>query len=376
MTTMRWALVALFAVGALIGAQGQQVVTSVEVEQYLDRAVNIGDRDVARELSSMQLDQYLPAYRVAEIQAKCRRERCRRAVVALADQAAFVERPSELRGPDVAEQRAIAAKLVEFATGYSRELPNLIATRTIMRFQDRPEKEFSGAESADSPAQFVRETRATITYRQNQEEITHEKVVADQNRKQHYSGLEATGLFGILLRTVILDSSRSTLVWDQWDRSDVDPVAVFRFTVPMQKSRYQVKFCCFPLAGAPVLFIDRYSAYHGEIAVHPEDGSVARIRLIADLQQGDFAALSDEAAQGFPLTRADLFVEYRRVEIGGRPYVCPIHAVALSRARTIEQDPGHAAHLGPPQTYLNDVTFTDYHIFRSDLRILPEWTEK
>lgn len=376
MSGMRWALVALLVVGSAFPAEVHHVVTAAELEQYLSQSAKTGDRDVARELYAMQLDQYLRAERVEELKSKCAREQCRRAVVALAGQAAFIESSSASDAPDMATQKAIAAKLVDFAVRYSHELPNLIATRTMTRFQDRPEKEFSGAESADSPIQFVRETRATITYRHDNEVITHEKVVADQNRKEHNSGLEATGLFGVLLRTVILDSSRSTLMWDRWDHAGTEPVAVFRFTVPMEKSRYQVRFCCIQGSKALFSYIDRFSAYHGEIAVHPEDGSIDRIRLIADLEKGDVSALMNEAVQGYPLSRADLFVEYRPVSIGGKSYVCPIHAIAISRAKTMQEDKLRGASMGPPQTYLNDVTFTDYHIFRSESRILPEWREQ
>ena len=60
-------------------------------------------------------------------------------------------------------------------------------------------------------------------------------------------------------------------------------------------------------------------------------------------------------------------VEYGALPIGGTLYICPVKSVTLAKLST--GDPSDAATLF--QTQLNDVAFTDYHLFRAESRILP-----
>jgi hypothetical protein len=75
------------------------------------------------------------------------------------------------------------------------------------------------------------------------------------------------------------------------------------------------------------------------------------------------------------MTRAELVVYYGPAEIGGMQYICPVKSVALATARVLIQGLNEGvmvdlASLGDPKNYLNEVRFTDYHIFRSEVRIL------
>ena len=65
-------------------------------------------------------------------------------------------------------------------------------------------------------------------------------------------------------------------------------------------------------------------------------------------------------------------VEYGSVVIGGKVYTCPVRSVSMSIGRS---EQGFTA-LGPTVsrkvTRLDDVVFSDYHVFRSEMRILPD----
>jgi hypothetical protein len=75
-------------------------------------------------------------------------------------------------------------------------------------------------------------------------------------------------------------------------------------------------------------------------------------------------------------------VEYGPVEIGGKTYICPLHSVSIAKAYT-KAPPSTFDTSGsditinsnrnnwPQQTMINDVEFGQYHMFRSDLRIVP-----
>lgn len=71
------------------------------------------------------------------------------------------------------------------------------------------------------------------------------------------------------------------------------------------------------------------------------------------------------------MQRADTMVEYGPVQIGGKNYICPLRSVSISRGpSSLSFDRAGKQILGPPATMLNDVTFSDYHVFRSQARIV------
>ena len=139
---------------------------------------------------------------------------------------------------------------------------------------------------------------------------------------------------------------------------------MFRFSVPKENSHYKVRFCCVPGEGV----FEQISAYHGEITVDPVDGSILGLSLKADLKPND------------PLTRSDILVKYGPVEIGGKTYICPVKSISVTvapeqaatmqryRGLLLDQDRWAAReHL---QTLMNDIAFDDYHVFRSEARVL------
>jgi hypothetical protein len=129
-------------------------------------------------------------------------------------------------------------------------------------------------------------------------------------------------------------------------------VAVYRYSVPKAKSH-------FALYSPPVILgmpPEKHTpAYHGEIAIDPDDGSVYRITLLAESDAGATDMLSGVS------------VEYAPVDMGGTSYVCPMHAIAVM---TLPE----TTHKGAPalRRFVNDTTFTEYHVFRSDSRVIPE----
>jgi hypothetical protein len=65
---------------------------------------------------------------------------------------------------------------------------------------------------------------------------------------------------------------------------------------------------------------------------------------------------------------ANIMLEYGPVAIGGKAYTCPVGVF-----RCQEPDQGMGI-VGRNRSFilLDDVVFTDYHVFRSEMRILPE----
>jgi VWFA-related protein len=184
------------------------------------------------------------------------------------------------------------------------------------------------------------------------------------------AGLSTSGAFGPILGTTLVDASQGNLIWSHWEQGAKGPVATFRFSVPRQKSHYQVEFCCVSAVGQSPLF-HQFSGYHGEIAVDPANGTILRLVLIADLAKSD------------PMVKSDIMVEYGPVQIGEETYICPTRSVAISlapaqslrsvqmqrmRSTMVEQE--NAETRAPLQTMLNEVAFEQFHLFRAEARIL------
>jgi hypothetical protein len=374
-----------FSLASVAQSDSAKKISNVGLEQFLGSAKGTPDANVASQLSAMQLTEGIGIARLAGLQAKCPGKQCRNALIALADQSAFLdtsiaqsESPSS-DAPAEAAQKEIVSKFLTFVGQMSHQMPNFIATRTTTQFEDWPHGLQIGQKVAgrNIPLQFSGQSLATITYRNGSEDIAHE-VTDKHSRKAPNQGLTTWGLFGPMLSTVMVDASHSTFAWSRWQPNGASRAAVFRFAVPMSKSTYEVRFCCVPMGGELLVPLDRQPAYHGEIAVNPEDGTIVWITLIADMDQADMTALPlmPVTLGGSPLSVANLAVEYGPVEIGGKQYTCPVHAVALSKAQTVISNKTDGLRLGPARTYLNDVTFTGYHVFRSESRMLTDWKEQ
>jgi len=371
----RWLLVLAPAALAL-RVFAVQPVTVAQLEQTLISTRSASDAEVASRLAGMQLTERLDSSTLTRWLNGLHGSKSAHALIVLADLSSFLNLPVGTSpvdsAPDIARQREIMAKVVDYAITVNHRLPNLFATRRTTRFEDWPkELEIKDEVPARSIApQFVDESSVIVRYRDGKEELTPARV-SKRNNPTNEQGLFSYGLFGPILSTVLVDASRGTSGWSRWEHGPSGPLAVFRYFVPMERSNYKVKFCCVPVAGMLLSQLDRISAYHGEIAVDPDDGTIVRLTLLADLDQGDLSTLLEESAEGTPLSRADIAVEYGPVEIGGKVYFCPARSIAVSRARTLllpKKD--KSPRLGPERTFVNDVSFTQYHLFRSESRIL------
>jgi hypothetical protein len=148
------------------------------------------------------------------------------------------------------------------------------------------------------------------------------------------------------------DVLRAGATWQRWEQGASEPVAIFRYAVPEDQSNYLVGI---PSGGK---IKDVYPGYHGEIAIDPATGAILRISVVSELTS---------PYQGM---QTAIQVEYGPVTIGEQSYICPVRGVAFSKVPVAQ---GAAAQSGSAidvQTQLNDVAFTQYHLFRSEARIV------
>lgn len=334
------------------------------------------DTQLAHELSDFRLIERLSSTRFAMLEKELPGGKSRQALSALADESAFLGPPLyEIPlnpAPDMAEQRRIMASVVAYVTKSVRQLPNFIARRTTDRFEDTPQ-----IVGPYEPVHFVETSETTVLYRDGREvEDSGTKAPTASNR-----GLSSHGEFGYILSTVLLDAAQNKLEWMRWEQPSSTTLAVFAFSVPREKSHFELNYCCVADSQGRTRNWHEFVGYSGHMVVDPQNGMIARIVISADLKPGQ------------PVSTARLAVEYGPVEIGGRTYTCPVHSIAFSRAqglsRQIEKIIPGAAHGqvgGNPTAYVvvgtdadraeqslvNDVTFSNYHVFRSESHIVAD----
>jgi hypothetical protein len=343
-----------------------------QFEQGLAEAKGKPDKEFAKWVFGFELNERVSGARLARWKEGVTGEEGKRALGAIADLSAFLSLPADEIPKTAAldkdgQQRVLAAAGTYVEQTLSK-LPNFFATQAITTFDDTPASRDGSSFFSYVPLHYEDFTTATVQYRNGKEVMeTHKGAeVADADQTiSTSSGLLSSGEFGPVLHTVLSDSRSGKLAWTHWETQGTTLMAVFRYSVPRGKSHYKVKA---ELPGHATALQMR-PGYHGEIGIDPENGTILRLTLLAEM--------TDEV----PLDNADLMVEYGPVEIGGKSYICPVRSVAsveafqvVSRAGAAESDTERPAFQRQTkegaQKILNDVVFGHYQVLRSDARVL------
>jgi VWFA-related protein len=349
-------------------------VTVEQLEQILGMAHGRPDSEVARQLSKLELTERLSNVKFAYLDGELSGNQAKQALRGRADLSSFLSLPSaELpsnAAPNVDAQSQWLKLAVNYVARSLSALPNLFATRDVTLFADTPPKQDGATYMPRQLLHFIERSTATVLYRDGKE-VVDTRDAKKSRFEPAPMGLVTSGEFGPILGTVLADAARSSLTWGRWENGANGPVAVYRFAVPRENSHYQVRFCCVP-EGDGMTVYRQLSAYHGEITVDPATGAILRLTIQANLKPAH------------PMERADILVEYGPIEIGGKTYICPVRSVAIADANVqpaadVPEHPHFRGMLSeesnqnalPTQMLLNDISFDQYHVFRSDSRILP-----
>lgn len=345
-------------------ADAREAVTVAQLMDIVKAAIGTRDRNLAKKLENLQLTERLSSPELARLCKALPGEKSKAALMAIGDASAFLEPAgSEIldkAAPNPTEQRQMIARAAEYLDKLVSKLPDFYATRFTTSFVQVSIPKHRGEYGPDVLHPDGK-SKARVLYR-NGKEVVHAEGAKEQ-------GLVTQGVFGPILSTVVSDTLRSPMEWHRWEKGQNGLIAVFRFDVPQTNSHYRISYAenAIPLLGEPAKLTTYPAAYHGEIGIDPNTGTIVRLVLWADPEEGS------------PLEHADIMVEYEPVVIGGKVYTCPVHGISMSigKGRQVEMKCAslnscslltHEIHF----IRLEDLAFTGYHVFRSEMRILPD----
>ena len=343
-------------------------VTVKQLEQMLAADRSSSDAEFARQLAALELSERLSKTKASALVSAARGKRTREALRILADASVFLDPPADeiptAAPPEPDAQRRMLSLTAEYLSMTIHKLPNYIARQTTVRYQETPQLANGSIDTWTRPLHVTDTLSATLYYR-NGSEVA--EPVKPRGRRENAEDpqLATYGTFGPVLAGLRDAIQRHTdMAWVRWEQSASGPVAVFRYAVPSEASQYQAKACCLPDGDGRSAFL-HYVGYHGEIAIDPQSGTVVRLEWSADVKSTT------------PVAQSRIMIEYGPVDIGGTKYVCPVRSISMMRARSVaetsEWDESFLTY-GPYATMLNEIEFSNYRVFRSTARILPDFT--
>jgi VWFA-related protein len=329
------------------------LVTVAQLGDIVGLAKGKHDADAAKEIGHLELTERLSSPKMAAFSAELPGLKAKAALMAVGDASVFLAPPQadkpDKAVPDLTAQKQMVSLAVDYLKKINPKLPDFYARRFTTSFEEvwTPK----GETSTHNPGalHFTGEFKARVYYRAGKE------VVNEQGKQKQ--GLITQGTFGPILNTVIVDAVRSSMQWSRWEDGPNGPMAVFQLQVPQTKSHYQISSsAAMPLGGELAM---TPTAYHGEIGIDPGSGTILRLVLEADPDLGS------------SMVRADIMVEYGSVVIGEKTYTCPVRSVAISTGESPQSFTARGPAVEREVTRLDDVVFSDYHVFRAEMRILP-----
>ncbi len=339
-------------------------LTRMSLEE-LERILELDESDAAKanQLKGVELTRRLSERRLETLFSIAHGKRTRQQLRILADASAFLDPPDDeiiaAPPPAPSEQQRLISMASSYLTGAIHKLPDFLARRMTTRYQETPMSLESGVKY--EPLHQTDALTTTVRYRHGFED-TDAKVRWPRAGNPE---LITFGVFDTALQTLFNATRKNgRLTWVRWEKVPTGRAAIFRSTVPVDVSLRSSSICCVPDGDGTQMY-QRYAGYHIEFAVDPDSGAILRQSFQFDLKSST------------PLNRSDIMIEYGPVQIGGTTYHCPLRSVSMTRARSVRVlslwDESFRSY-GPYAAMLNDSAFDQYHLFRSESRVLTGFT--
>ncbi|HTP89236.1 MAG TPA: hypothetical protein VMJ34_19935 [Bryobacteraceae bacterium] len=335
--------------------------TAEEVFQNISRALITSDDDeeTTRVIENAQPSERIDADAVRVLKEQWAGPRTMRALENLQARSANLPAPADAvvttaGGADEARQKAILAKITEYASHYVSALPNMSCTESTrftssghesgLRGTRKPSAKLTdGWRLEDTVVEDLDYYQGTETYHTRSLNGAPEARPMGQIRLSY-----SRGELGSVLADTFDPASETQFVWDHWENLQGRRVAVFRFAIDRDHTHYWV--CCVSTGSMTVNGIVRrrykkwMSAYRGFVYADPDTGSILR-----------FVFRNIEIPAEYNLQDARNLIEYSTVTLSGRTFLVPVRGVHFSRTQKGQ--------------VRDEIEFTNYRVFGADSSI-------
>ena len=199
-----------FSTISLAFLPGESVFTNWQ--QILDTANDEQDGELAKQLAGLELSERFNSSLLSLWKNRLRGKKSIAALVALADESAFLDPPAaEILSdpaPDLETQRQMMSRTVKYLKEAIPKLPDFFAIRTTTEYeQPSPQKAdtWKTAPAYQSLREAVTE-KATLRYRNGHEEQDAEKKKGSPSARKR--DLNFIGVFSPILGSVLVDATR------------------------------------------------------------------------------------------------------------------------------------------------------------------------
>ncbi len=329
----------VLALFVTVPAWSAEKITVAELKQHLQSLHDTQktDHDVAMKLSELELTESLSAENITSMQSFLPGKESRAWLNFLAAQSAILPPPvSEIPTspiPDLATQKAILARCVDYVTNVYMHNPHLVATKTTTPYtffiMETSRRDMNTIVYRLKPSATTSYTYNLSVDVESEDGI---ETAAPPTPNKMYGVVQSQTSTGPALSLVLQQAIEGGhLSWLRWQLIGGKPVGVFSFAVDKTKSQYQVNYCCFlrlnSIGGIndSVPYYDpRYEPFkktvpfHGAFFIDPETGTVERLIMQAEL------------SPTAPVHREDTRIDYASVKVADTSVRVPVETYKLT----------------------------------------------
>jgi hypothetical protein len=297
----------------------QQTLTVDQLLSFVRSAIKLKqpDKEVAAYLSKLKLSEKLDERTIEDLQGEGAGPKTAAALSQLAAASASLAKPQPkapkpppppIPPPSPEEQQEIIAEAREYASNYSKKLPDFICTEVTRKYVDPSGLEFW-------------QTQDTITARLTyfeQKENYKVTLVNDRYVDLPYDavgGASSTGDFGSLLRSTLSPKTDALMEFDHWATLRGKRTYVFSYRISSANSDYSIDW-----QRQQHIII----GYRGLIYVD-KDADTERARVLRITME------AIDIPPTFPVQQASTILDYDNVKIGDREFVLPLKAEVRMR---------------------------------------------
>ncbi len=220
---MRRRILFFLLAAASIPATAAKRETVAQLEHTLTAAYasHKQDAEIARQISGMELSERVTKDTLRRLSAPMAPSS--QAVIALqllADQSVFLDPPPGELPPIAAPDGSAQQRMLESAKRYGAKvlpgLPNLLATRTINRYDDSPQELQKGAWPVRAGLHRVDTSSGEISVRDERE---NQPPTQGSAVWQQQIGLISGGEFGTTLGMILADTALGQITWSHWEQT-------------------------------------------------------------------------------------------------------------------------------------------------------------